>query len=200
MNILLKYLAFLLVAAVIFSCNKTPTTPINTDVKANFSYQPGTYWIYRDTVSGAMDSLYVRANIRQDIKNANVPVESIIMYLTQYNLAVPTDTIPLRYSLSQSYLDTYLGTTVPYPFKVGPINTGGYGGTVLNVYGNYTVNGQTFANVAEVSHALIPSPYFLNDTFYICASAGIIKNITSQQIDTIVTNRVWELQRYHIVR
>src|ERR1035437_3096908 len=59
----------LIVAAVIFiafifyasSC-KVKVTPLNSDMKSHFSYKPGSYWIYLDTISGKYDSFSVQSN------------------------------------------------------------------------------------------------------------------------------------------
>ncbi|MCW3122028.1 MAG: hypothetical protein JWQ38_1520 [Flavipsychrobacter sp.] len=38
-------------------------TLLDKDLKADFGYKPGTYWIYKDSVSGEIDSAYVSSNM-----------------------------------------------------------------------------------------------------------------------------------------
>ena len=190
----IKCLLVIVIVVTLSACTKNPYTPINADVKAKFNYQPGTYWIYTDAISGETDSFSVRTNT---VQNSNVLTEAIFMYITRYNLSAPNDTTLTRCMLSRNYVQTFaLGATVTYPFKPGPIISGGY---VLGVNSSYSVNGQTFADIAEITRS-IQYPIIQTDTFYMNADVGIIKIIEYQKIDTTVVNRVWELQRWNIVR
>ena len=60
----MKAILSILCAVVLFGCtrSKSVNTPVNSDLIASFNYKPGTYWIYRDSISGEIDSFFVRSN------------------------------------------------------------------------------------------------------------------------------------------
>jgi len=57
----------LIFSTLIYSCGKSEsdaTRPINSDLLKYFSYKPGTYWVYKDSIAGEVDSFYSkRTNI-----------------------------------------------------------------------------------------------------------------------------------------
>lgn len=191
-----EVLTFLLIIFSLSSCIKNPTTPVNSDLKAKFNYQPGSYWIYKDSISGQVDSFNVISNTDQ---NTNVLYESIFIYFSRHNVTYDTDTAIVRCMLSRNYFQTYaLGAVVTYPFTTttGSLPTGA---TVLSTGGTYTVNGEVFNDVAVIT-SRVQLNYLYTDTFYINADAGIIKINEHWDVDTPILHRVWELQRRNILR
>ena len=176
------------------SCNKNPSIPINPDIKAKFNYQPGTYWVYRDTLGTEIDSFAVISNTLQ---NSNVLADAAFMNITRYNLSLATDTTLLRSTLSRNYLQTYaLGTTINYPFAVGIIKSGGY---VQSVDNTYTINGQTFTGLAEVVRTILTPDVYI-DTFYINAEVGIVQIKEYRKLAGVESNKVLALQKWNVVR
>jgi hypothetical protein len=47
---------------IISSCKKAPYYPVSDEMKEWFSFQKGSYWIYKDDSTGTLDSAYVTAN------------------------------------------------------------------------------------------------------------------------------------------
>ncbi len=168
---------------------------VNGAIKANFSYKPGTYWIYKDSLSGTLDSTYIKENIVQNVDGGTELIEHINMEIFYYDY-LDSSTLSGLYTLYQNHIGTYLGN-VDYPFVPGNIEGGG---TLLDIYNDYHTNGQTYKDVAVVSHLIQSGAHLLIDTFYINTSAGIIKSITYEKTDTMKINRVWKLQRYNIIK
>lgn len=53
-------LLFGFIACIMLACTKAePNLAIDSGLEAAFDYQKGTYWIYKDSLSGRIDSLYV---------------------------------------------------------------------------------------------------------------------------------------------
>jgi hypothetical protein len=53
-NLIITLAALMLV----MGCKKEHTLYLSEDIKKNFSYKPGSYWIYKDSVTGREDSCY----------------------------------------------------------------------------------------------------------------------------------------------
>jgi len=67
-----------------YSCkkNNNPVINVNTALKAAFNYMPGTYWIYKDSISGRIDSFFVTLHQDNTGTGAFVTVEGIYIYLS----------------------------------------------------------------------------------------------------------------------
>ena len=188
-----KRLIVFFVLAALCACTRKPYNPISADVKAKFNYQPGTYWVYRDTLSGETDSFCVTTNA---VQNTDVLNESIFMNIARYDLTAPADSGMLRCVLSQNYIQTYaLNITVTYPFTVGTIADV----AVLTTGTTYNINGQTFTNVAQITRT-IKTPDTYTDTLYMNADVGIIQITEYRKIDTVATTKVFALQKWNIIR
>lgn len=62
----LHFLLLLLLMGTLLSCNKEPkykTVYLDAGLKAAFNNKPGSYWIYRDSVTGELDSVYLTERI-----------------------------------------------------------------------------------------------------------------------------------------
>lgn len=170
-----------LTGIVFFGCNKpTKVTnhPINADLKAAFNYQKGSYWVYRDSISGMIDSFYVTNNNSQTVHEAgrDFAYEEIDIHISELNIA-PLPVIPFLQNWQFNYYESSIeafftdsniytnkieyGTLVNYPFKNVIVGTNygtgiAYGSsakdTVTNIFSSYLVFGQSFSNIAEVNH------------------------------------------------
>jgi len=196
---------------------------INAGLKAAFNYKPGTYWIYRDSVSGMTDSFFVTDNepsvsstTPHDPREA-VHTEIITISISDVNIApVPANTTINQWTLSYSGVNMYLATDMleyqpvtTYPFPSDSIlsdyNSPADTGRFTNIYISYQVSGNTFANVGAINHrgyvdrSYTNQPnYTYNDWFCLSADAGFVKMIFNHPQDS--SYRVWELQRYKIVK
>ena len=231
-NLLLA--AIFLVGITLCACNRDSITkvPVNADLKTAFNYKPGTYWIYRDSISGIIDSFFVRSN--EDIytnttNGSSKSIEDIVMNISEYT-NIPTlskiDTQSWIFDFETTMFNIYFYDNkiydnqvqffplINYPFQTSlssyPLISNYYEvekGTVINIFDAFTLNGQSFNNVAEISHSAninasqnssLNSPYSYNDLFFISSDVGIIKMSLNHPEDSM--NRVWEIQRWHIVK
>ena len=194
-------------------CNKTTPgnnvyTLVDSAFKANFNYQPGSYWIYRDSLSGRVDSFYVTQNMTAYVTPKWT--ESINIQVSEKNTdgSHPADSGAWVYTLegtdaALNYFDSSNELVFAYnPFFIYPPGTAflyddqvSDTPVILNTMGSYTVNGNTYSNVTDIEHRATGYPanyFFIND------SAGIIKMELSTSSGAL--SHVWELQRYHIIR
>lgn len=216
----------LIVAVIIWgtmvACNKDNRQhiPIDADVLAHFNYKPGTYWIYRDSLSGQVDSFYVTynaGNVPMDING--VIFDMVSFYVSQTNISsIPgNDTIDWAFGLMTNYLTLILRigeaaqpvdrvefpTFITYPFVLGqPIpkefGAGVRGANVISILPAYTLKSKSYTNVAVLDIIDSIPQYNYNDQFFINADVGIIKMKLDHANDGLLRN--WELQRSNIVR
>jgi len=123
-------------------------------------------------------------------------------------LTYSSDEIDLQFITNESFTSKInYAPLINYPFLdslVSDGTTGNEDSGEVSILNYYTVNGQNFSNVGTVNqHVNLPpflnyGLYTTNDWFYICPEAGIIKMRLNHPQDSV--NRVWELQRLHIVK
>lgn len=188
------------------SCKKAiePGIPMNAELKQYFNFQIGSYWVFKDSSTGIMDSIWVTYNTylpnddpgQQGKESIGIGLKELIFKPTG------TDTMFWNYHIYLNNFDvvhgpkdsiTFFATLITFPFKLGEIPLFD-SGTVTNIYPNYLVNGTTYTQVAEVHHANPVSHY--DDWFYLTDSLGIIKRRTNEN----ALRAVWELQSFHITR
>ena len=194
--------------------------PVDSNTKASFYYKPGTYWIYRDSLSGRIDSFYVKNNWASlnvqiddnhcaDYFYSTIVEKNIINIITNdsgiYNWQLEENGI--SFTKNQSNTSEYNLDYLPlfsYPFKVGAFQfidgSSGSGNDLSyfeQILTNCNISGQLYNNVAIIPHHAIDSSYF--DKFYLNADVGIIKMRLNHLKDSVKT-KVWELQRWKIVK
>ena len=221
-NVVLSLLAIALVFA---ACKKNKTTivPVDAGLKSSFNYKTGSYWIYKDSISGAIDSIYVTANQTEYylaggcVIERNAPeIESIIISLS-FAETNSTDTEKWTYRMDgdKFYLGMYNNSDkvesrasfhlFTWPLAIGPAQNSGCvlnfdSGGVTDIIPQVSLSGQTFDNAARSAHSqsTYDTSMAYNDCFYVNQSAGIIKVVFDHP--TLSVHRVLELQRYHIVK
>jgi len=83
--------ALLVLIIAIHSCNKNTGErhfTIDKDLFATFNYQPGTYWIYKDSLTGYIDSMYVISSTgiistdygKEIVDNVNISIGDTNIY------------------------------------------------------------------------------------------------------------------------
>ncbi|MBA3829380.1 MAG: hypothetical protein H0X33_10625 [Taibaiella sp.] len=207
----MKYLVVTCIVVLIAlqACTKVKHQGINSDLAAAFDFNKGSYWIYRDSLTGQIDSFYEfqRDFVTQLSANKQYSTDQITMHVLQSN-ATHTDYIEWHFLLGEdeygiTWFNKY-GEFTPlfkYPYQLGGRVYSMSQNIVTNVYPSYTVNSQIFNNVVLVNDSLNgppPQTSYWNDWFYIAANVGIIKMKLYHPYDSI--NRVWELQSWHIVK
>jgi hypothetical protein len=173
-------------------------------VKAAFNYQKGSYWIYRDSISGRVDSQFVTDNRADEqwttphnAKEQKVWT-TIRISLMQFGI-LPFPGVDTQYSsmsIEVSDLNMYgMKPFINYPVRRPIARTAvsdnfGNSGTLGAEYDNYDNGARVFEMVYEVSYGA--------STYYLAPDAGIVKMRVSSKKDSIY--RVWELQRWNIVK
>jgi hypothetical protein len=216
-------LVIAIIFIVFYGCKKkVQTTPISSELLAAFNYQLGTYWIYRDSISGEIDSFFVTSNVPGAYVNGggNYTINQIYISISQINInSITFDTskwameyqanmIDLKFYES-NMLDYYINyfPLINYPFSYslsacsGCFDGSSGIGSVYNIINNYSVNNNSFYNVAEINNvgAISPAVHSShNDLFYICPTVGIIKMTLNHPQDSLY--RVWEIIKWNIIK
>ena len=212
-------------ALIISGCkkkNNTPATiPVNAGLKADFGYKPGSYWIYKDALSGNIDSAYVTSNTiiyRQlgcalmegapeyEIMTISIKVSDNNPAVSEHWAITLTDSI-FSLSLSNNKDVVESGLILQpftYPFRLGnsTLSEGCLmypdSACVTDIIPIVSINNQNFSNTVQLNHAGRTNIAAYNDCFYTSPEAGSVKIVFDHP--TVAVHRVLELQRYKIVR
>ncbi len=189
----------------LYGCVKDKRShPVGKELNEAFNYQKGTYWIYKDSISGRMDSLFVTGNAANEAwttpHNAREQVRwnEVTISLLQFSIypVLGVDTQYSQYSLEVSDLNMFgMHPFINYPVQrpvvhtaVSGTNTGS--GTLGGVYDNYNNGARVFATAYEIMYG--------TNTYYLAPDAGIVKMRVTNLKDS--SYRVWELQRWKLVK
>ncbi len=199
---------------ILCSCyKKLENKPVDAGLEAAFSFAPGTYWVFRDSISGQMDSLFVKARDHENhaVGNPNDPwyysYDEIIGTIyevkanpskapSQLEIFLKTNELVIEYFDGSKYYDY---DPIKFPFVSG--NYSDQFTEYVNIIGDYSINGNNFKNVTEVniSSGRVYTDSLINgDHFYLNSDIGFIKMVFNHPFDTL--NNVWELQRWKIVK
>lgn len=187
-------------------CLKKLATPINSNLKRNFSFKTGSYWIYKDSLSHHTDSFWVNSSTTSpyaaDGETYNEEIDQIFCNdndTIDYNWNLYKNNVSFVYyegPQTASYL------LFSYPFHgIGPqYSDNGTKSNIVNVFTPYSIDSNHFDQVTEIN--ISDSSHF-NDWFYVAEKAGIVKMRINHHYqnaagDTIAVKRVWELMRYRI--
>lgn len=205
----LNLLIFLLVLyGIVFfvSCSKekekgTHLNKLDAGLEQNFLYKTGSYWIYRDSVTGVVDSFVVTASNKSETTDttcANCDKEIASLTIKPYRDNV-MDSMSMYIQMQKQAL-TYRCVTYQSIF------VGGFPGQVtypfVTTHPSYSLNGTAYANVRE---AFVNSYLQANDTvtyfsrpYYVNEEVGLIKFTVPYRADTSFF--VWELVRANVIR
>ena len=215
-----KYVIFITSLVLIYghSCKKASIgeNKVSPALVAAFNYQPGTYWVYKDSISGVFDSFYVYKNeFSQNFDNSSgrqIKNDSYSIYVKQSSPFVNTTESPWRIDLFDYEMDIiYLNKNnahlqlLLYPYDTDTMQRD-YDDTILFIaHPTFFLNGSTYQNVEEIHHSFTLNPlviygpaFTLHDIYYINSTVGIVKMRIDHPADS--TLFVWELQRYKIVK
>ena len=206
----------ILIGMALHGCHKNTkqNIPINAELKAAFNYKPGTYWIYKDSVSGMVDSFYVGSNV---LTVGESPIDYLDILIAEENI-FPGSPNSKKYYWEYIYQSDVINVVFSFLGNISPIRydnfinypfqqtihglSQGYEGdpdtSFVNLLSAYTHNGITYNNVAQIRHYVTAPIVAYNDLFYLSADVGFIKMNLKHPLDTLY--RVWELQRYNIVK
>lgn len=213
----LKIILFLLSISIALSaCRKDRVWqhPMNPALKAAFGFNVGSYWVYRDSVSGETDSFYVYySSFYTTHYPDNQAYEMMDISLRKYSTS-GNDSEKWGFILGGSECSFWYNNSkdphvalygIPffsYPFKIENLfSSNGDTGYTANIYADYMVAGHQYNNVITSYHKNRPAPIsnlVYNDVYYISDSIGLIKVIFDHPEDSVY--RVLELTKYKIVK
>lgn len=194
-------LAFLLLNE--SACKKpgqTITVPVDAEMLKYFGYKEGSYWIYRDSVTGVEDSFFIHSIVTGgSTTQVNQGEIEDYMYIHLYGFNKNNnDTILWTLGYYGNYTNMNIGyfsylygyQLFAYPFTY--------------TYPNYLLNGVNYTNIlaAHTWGAAGSSSFgnlFCDDWYYINQDSGIVK-VRLNHICDSVHYVVWELQREKIIR
>ena len=196
------------------TCKKAPAAhhdPIDSFLVANFNFKPGTYWIYKDSLTSEEDSFFVIDYVfssKQNSSNSTGLADYISYDILQYNNK--KDTIS-RWRMGMIYneyglyyfdksgnmlmINDYFLIT---PYQIGLLEyNDADSGYVTSTNSYYTVKSILYYDVVIFNHKTGNNPLYphYDNTYYVSTGIGIIKMDLNQD-----THNIWELERYKIVR
>lgn len=162
----------LLFAMLAIGCKKKDTIKyVSSENKARFNFQKGSYWIYKDSLTGKEDSFYVYQNTTT-IKYTNYEyIEALVR--------IHDDTTECSYTLHETIVQYALSKPVT-----------GFSMTTSDLSArSITLNGKTYDSV-HTTPVIEGSYYFLRPNI------GMVKMVVNKG----TFHKVWELLRYNIVK
>jgi len=200
----------------------TTIIPPNAQMLADYNFKPGSYWIFKDSVTGHTDSAYVSSvssylTYESCVLIQNMPEHQADVITITVNNDNNNDSENWTITLLDTncniscllYTDsayTFTGYRLfSYPIQIGqvkqPMGCVLYAdsGYVTTIYDNYTLNNASYSNTAaiyETEYASLYNNYY--DWFYMNSQAGFVKVVLNHP--NLGVNRVLELLRYHLVK
>lgn len=171
-------ITFILLFAIAACNDKTPNIiPVNADMAKHFNYKQGSYWIYRDTISGRTDSFAVENNDNyitgMDIFVLDYSFSNTGMDTFSFVYKLFKNTFYIAFAKNGSYFQT--SSTFSYPLNV--------------TFTSYNINGTNYSNIEQ--------DIYSNDLILINDSVGIVKMVIDQPSVSIFY--AWELIRCKII-
>ena len=194
-----KYYILILFLMSILACTKKPgILYLDAKIKEQFYFKKGSYWIYRDSISGRVDSFYLES---VEFTNDSTYIyalydkrilEKMTINIFQTSLSVPYSDTPIwDFSLLQR--NNYFFKS---NYQKGKIKILTY--SILQGYMDVglekelDVFGKTFTDV--------PSFKSPNSLYYLKEGIGYLKMRLNYDDGASKINEVWELLRWHVVK
>lgn len=221
-----KYFIILLTLIIIAGCSKElefKSVYIDLALKAKYNFKKGSYWIYKDSISGRIDSFYLLQTnnyIPTSISHQRQLNEFLDIYIVQkIGTTLINDSIrweivleardKLLPSLVSFYFRKMLDTSITfYNFYTSNLlsnqrviynyNYTSTGGS-MKLLDNFYLLGNVYNNVAEIHFGNVANNK--NDcTYYFNDSVGYIKMHIHNEDTHNTINEVWELQRWYVIK
>jgi hypothetical protein len=209
----------MMIATLLFSgCKKDVTVDdspllIPQAVKDYSFFLPGTYWVYIDSVSGRVDSIYVYETAHSyDTLHYDATPRTVFeiyvvkahSYMDGYDYYIEANATysvndPSLFDIFEEKLKPgdYEGRTVVFiykPYKGQVFYVANSTHTILDIFPSYSINGIEYKDVVKTYHdlsAMEPSNHVTN--YY-------AKNFFIVRKEYADSNQVWELARSHIIQ
>lgn len=195
-NLLITLAAIMLV----LGCKKERVKYLSDDIKKNYSYKPGSYWIYRDSATGREDSCYVYSNAILFVDNTKYSSRSSSSkYDKEQYINVRMDlvtmikgrkgSIDIEYRFFNNSLIGLFGNPLDPLSFFGPLNINQQ---TLNGRDEFlpsiSLQGKEFLNTYKIIDE--SGLYYFND------GVGLIK--INNIYDSVAYN--WEIVRYNVIK
>jgi hypothetical protein len=205
----MRNLGILLISMIITASachkNKYPHYLLSAPLKDSFGYNSGSYWIYKDSVSGAFYSFYVQSSFGT-VFETDAYIDQMAVGF-QCNNNIPVNNFGLTLIDSACSI-SIIGKTLflfSYPFMNRGAG-GDYDSGYVQEIPFFSINNNNYANIILSYHtnSKIFSTSIYEHKFYVSSTAGIIKIRISQspylayKQDSIF--QVLELQSYYIAK
>jgi len=209
---------FILFSFAFWGCHKKEESKvtyakIDEGLKKAFNFKQGSYWIYRDSLTGRIDSFITVANYLDStayVKGGykeSLPAYNIKIYISEFNLLSPSGEVSkwewqlvsnkVFLNLITQYGQEYADQLFDFPLVKGMKGFGPAGEYLcVDSFTSFALLGNTHNNVFELHH-FNRSSSVIDDWFFINNDVGIIK-MRAVCLDSVY--HVWELQRSHIVK
>lgn len=191
----MKKLRIVLILLTVFifyggSCTKKKSNliPVTAEVLQHFYFKPGSYWVYKDSVSGGYDSFYVDNNNQYTETDGNNTFQIIEAICFDGNNNSRKLTIDLGEGYSAGFWFQLYNDNVSMGCYY---QNGQYSGQfVRNFFPIYHGLTNDYSNVAQIAES--------SGIFYLNDNVGVIKLVV---YDTVYsTNVSWDLVSYKIIR
>ena len=199
-----------------YSCKRpTPIVPMNPILKKYYCYKKGSYWVYRDSLNGDIDSFAVVSNNYEPNYTSSNPQgeEQEKDFITMFRNGSALYTwewevyngIIFSGSITSKYSFIYVAFAPWEAFGTAPLDSPSiyvndvY--TTLGYFQTYNLNANTYDSVTQFHHNGVDSFGFndnYSDLFYFNQDAWIIKMSFHHPADT--NNYVLEQIRRNIIR
>ena len=194
------------------------SSPVNTDLYAYAYFKPGTYWVYQDSISGILDSVYITFANKGTYTNGDAEVAQGYYRGTfswfSCDAISSYDHYKYQNWMDQSY---EVNNNIPRVFRERYIMPGsgnkngktihlamvGKGTTLYisldhliyaNYYNSFVVMSKVFSSTQKWMNYGSNCDDDQNTNYYIAKNIGIVRR---EQLDS---NRTWNLIRYSIVQ
>jgi hypothetical protein len=222
---LLLVLVFLSACSREILSEKHPHSDLLASSKQHYLFQKGSYWIYRDSITGRVDSCYVYY-VKLDTINSNgLMVENIDVKMKQYPIINPKeDSVFYEISVSagnqynaykgdqfyftgdKRYLSYsnglyFFGTHLPLSPDSSFSTEFGYTAPVkVQLNKEFLLSGNIFSNVFEIQTNQSPTGN-KGRTIYFNEAHGLVKmRIRTEDFYYDIKDKVWELQRWKVIK
>ncbi|MDF2449010.1 MAG: hypothetical protein K0R26_1514 [Bacteroidota bacterium] len=207
------------------SCHRSPepinygyNQPVNLDLYAYAYFKPGTYWVYQDSISGILDSVYITFANKGIYTNGDKEVakglyRGTFSWFTCEAIS-SYDHYKYKNWMDQSY---EVNNNIPRVFRERYIMPGSGSKNGINIYfaiidvgmtlfisldrleykeyfNSFTIKAQSFSATQRWLNYDSDCDNDQNTNYYISKNIGIIRR---EQLDS---NRTWNLIRYNIIQ
>jgi hypothetical protein len=174
---------------------------LSDDVKRNFFFKPGSYWIYRDSISGRVDSCYIavsRLFIADEGRSESTRFKEILM---SGFIQKPIDTM-IKGEISRQFFFkeniikiNQFDLTYPIPRSPQTLNDYHFLAST-EWFSNLIIGSTNYLNLFHINYVSKDTASIFIRNYWINDSVGFIK---MREFDD-TTNFIWELQRWHVIK